>query len=252
MDGQILELRVTNLAVRYDASEEHWALEDVSFVLREGERVALLGANGAGKSTLLLALVGVLETSSGEIALDGRVVRKETLRELRGKVGMVFQNPDDQLFMPTVHEDVAFGPRNYGVSEEQLEKRIEEVLYWLGILHLKNRLTHRLSGGEKRLAALAGILIMEPSILLMDEPFSFLDPQSRQRLKEILALLSQTMLIATHDLEMAKKFCHRAILLRAGRLMADVPIEDVLTDSALLERCGFQFGRKPSPSVKLR
>jgi cobalt/nickel transport system ATP-binding protein len=108
-------------------------------------------------------------------------------------------------------------------------------------------MTHRLSGGEKRLAALAGILVMEPSILLMDEPFSFLDPQSQQRLREILEFLSQAMLIATHDLEMAKKFCHRAILLKAGHLMADGPTEDVLTDSALLECCGFQFGRKPSP-----
>ncbi|MDR1649986.1 MAG: energy-coupling factor ABC transporter ATP-binding protein [Synergistaceae bacterium] len=229
------ELRVTNLTVRYDSSSrpgfetsEHCALKDISFVLREGERVALLGANGAGKSTLLLALVGVLEASSGEIALDGLMVRKETLRELRRRVGMVFQNPDDQLFMPTVYEDVAFGPRNCGMPEDQMEGRADEVLRRLGIFHLKNRMSHRLSGGEKRLAALAGVLVMNPSILLMDEPFSFLDPRSQRRLREILESLPQSMLIATHDLETAKKFCRRAILLKTGYLTADGPIENVL------------------------
>jgi cobalt/nickel transport system ATP-binding protein len=231
---------MTNLTVRYDTSEEHRALDSVSFTLREGERVALLGANGAGKSTLLLALVGVLEVSSGEIALNGLAVKKETLREVRKKVGMVFQNPDDQLFMPTVYEDVAFGPRNCGMSEEQLEESVNEVLRRLGIFHLKNRMTHRLSGGEKRLVALAGILVMEPLILLMDEPFSFLDPQSQRRLREILESLPQAMLIATHDLEMAKKLCQRVVLLKTGHLMADGPIEDILTDSALMECCGLQ------------
>jgi cobalt/nickel transport system ATP-binding protein len=124
------------------------------------------------------------------------------------------------------------------MPEEQLEERVTEVLRRLGISHLEDRMTHRLSGGEKRLAALAGILVMEPSVLLMDEPFSFLDPQSRRRLKAILESLPQTMLIATHDLESAKKFCHRVILLKAGRLLADGPIEDILADSALMERCG--------------
>lgn len=228
---------MTNLTVKYDASEEDYALEDVSFVLQEGERIALLGANGAGKSTLLLTLMGVLEAASGEIFLDNLAVKKETLGELRRKVGMVFQNPDDQLFMPTVYEDVAFGPRNCGVPEEQLEKRTNEVLYWLGISHLRDRMTHRLSGGEKRLAALAGILVMKPSILLMDEPFSFLDPQSQRKLKEILVLLPQAMLIATHDLGLIKQFCHRAILLKEGHLLVDGLIGEVLADSALLERC---------------
>jgi cobalt/nickel transport system ATP-binding protein len=213
-------------------------LEDVSFALGEGERAALLGANGAGKSTLLLALVGVLDAVSGEITLDSSVVKKESLRELRQKVGIVFQNPDDQLFMPTVYDDIAFGPRNCGVPEEQVEERVNEILRQLGISHLKNRMTHRLSGGEKRLAALAGILSMEPSILLMDEPFSFLDPRAQRRLMEILKALPQTMLVATHDLNMAKQLCRRAIVLKEGHLLTDGPIEAVLADAALLERCG--------------
>ena len=242
-----MELRATNLTVRYDLYEEDCALKGVSFVLRKGERTALLGANGAGKSTLLLTLVGVLEAVSGEIVLnelnelggsEGFAMKKETLSELRREIGMVFQNPDDQLFMSTVYEDVAFGPRNCGMPEEQLEERANDVLRRLGIFHLKNRMTHRLSGGEKRLAALAGKFDMNPSILLLDEPFSFLDPQSQRRLREILESLPQTMLIATHDLETAKKFCHRVILLKSGRLLTDGLAGDVLADSALLEYCG--------------
>ncbi|MDR2522545.1 MAG: energy-coupling factor ABC transporter ATP-binding protein [Synergistaceae bacterium] len=223
-----MQLRADNLIVRYDGSEAA-VLSNVSFAVESGEKVALLGDNGAGKSTLLLTLAGVLEPVSGGVILDGLVVKRENLHGMRQKIGMVFQNPDDQLFMSTVHEDVAFGPRSYGSAEEKIEQCMDKVFSRLGILHLKNRMTHRLSGGEKRLAALAGILIMEPSVLLMDEPFSFLDLRSRRRLEEILDTLPQTSLIATHDLEVAERLCTRAIVLKEGRVHADGPIGAIIT-----------------------
>jgi len=154
---------------------------------------------------------------------------------------MVFQNPDDQIFMPTVYEDIAFGPRNYGENEETIDKLIDEILQNLNISHLKNRLTHKLSGGEKRLAALAGILIMNPSVILMDEPSSFLDPKARRRLIEILSDLPQTMIIATHDLDMALDLCGRAVLLKEGCIYADKPVNEVLRDEKTLDECGLEL-----------
>jgi cobalt/nickel transport system ATP-binding protein len=163
---------------------------------------------------------------------------KEHLRELRRRAALVFQNPDDQLFMPTVEEDIAFGPRNYGESEEHIASAAEKVLAELGIGHLRGRLSHRLSGGEKRLAALAGILVMEPSLLLLDEPSSFLDPRSRRRLIDILKSLTHTMLLATHDLDLARALCRRVILLKDGSVFADGPAAEVLDNGTLLEECG--------------
>jgi cobalt/nickel transport system ATP-binding protein len=156
-------------------------------------------------------------------------------------MGMVFQNPDDQLFMPTVYEDAAFGPRNLGWAEAETARKVDGVLDWLGIRHLKDRLSHRLSGGEKRLAALAGVLVMEPGVLLMDEPSSFLDPRARRRLIETLDQLPQAMLIATHDLDMALDLCQRAIILKEGRIFADTAARDALRDAALLAECGLEL-----------
>ncbi|MDR1979791.1 MAG: energy-coupling factor ABC transporter ATP-binding protein [Synergistaceae bacterium] len=240
-------LTVKGLTVKYDASDAVCALESVDFSVESGEKIALIGANGAGKSTLLSAAVGILPPHSGQIVFDGVAVGKETLRDLRLKVGMVFQNPDDQLFMPTVYEDIAFGPRNLGLAEEEIETRMEGILARLGASYLKERMTHKLSGGEKRLAALAGVLIMEPSVLLMDEPSSFLDPRARRRLMEILATLPQAMLIATHDLDLALDLCQRAVLLKEGRIEADAPVEEVLSDASLLERCGLELPLSAKP-----
>ncbi|GHS87849.1 cobalt ABC transporter ATP-binding protein [Synergistales bacterium] len=233
-----MKLEVVNLNVKYDAEDARRALRGVTFSLSDGERVALLGANGAGKSTLLLTLVGVVHPESGEVAIDNAITTKDTLRHLRSKVGMAFQNPDDQLFMPSLYEDVAFGPRNYGVSEPEIADRANAVLTQLGISHLRERMTHRLSGGEKRLAALAGILVMEPSVLLMDEPTSFLDGRSRRRLIEILRGLPQAMLIATHDIALASELCGRTILLQEGQVRADGDTKTILADAALLDECG--------------
>ncbi|GHV40145.1 putative ABC transporter ATP-binding protein [Spirochaetia bacterium] len=231
-------IEVKHLTVKYNVKEAQAALDDISFTVESGERIALIGANGAGKSTLLLALIGILPPSSGDLCVDGIPVKKDTLREIRRRMGLVFQNPDDQLFMPTVEDDIAFGQRNYGLDEETIQKRTAAVLESLDISRLEHRLAHHLSGGEKRLAALAGVLVMEPAILLLDEPGSFLDPRSRRNLISILSGLSQTMMIATHDFDLAQKLCSRVILLAAGRIRADGPTEEVLRDAALLEENG--------------
>jgi cobalt/nickel transport system ATP-binding protein len=231
-------LRAAHLTVKYGAAGNTAALRDVSFEIAAGERVAILGANGAGKTTLLLAAVGVIPFASGELEACGIPVQKATLVEIRQKAGLVFQNPDDQLFMPTVYEDIAFGPRNYGVPEADIKAQTGRVLSKLNIAHLENRLTGTLSGGEKRLAALAGVLVMEPSILLLDEPTSFLDPRARRNLTSILSGLPQTLVIATHDLQLAEDVCTRVIVLKKGAVFADAPAADILHNAALLETAG--------------
>jgi cobalt/nickel transport system ATP-binding protein len=236
---QDLMIRARDLTVRYRA-EEPAALRELGFSLEAGERAALIGANGAGKSPLLLTLMGFLSPETGGVELGGLRVEKKNLEALRRRAGMVFQNPDDQLFMPTVYEDVAFGPRNCP-SGEPLERRVEAVLDRLGIARLRERLCYRLSGGEKRLAALAGVLVMDPEILLLDEPSSFLDPRARRIIIGILDALPQTMLIATHDLDLALDLCRRTILLKEGRVFADGPSEKLLTDPVLLESCGLEL-----------
>jgi cobalt/nickel transport system ATP-binding protein len=240
-------LNVSGLSVLYPGSKEGYVLHDVAFTIGEGEKVALIGANGAGKSTLLLSLPGILEAAEGRIEVDGSVLSKKNLPLVRQKLGLLFQNPDDQLFMPTVYEDVVFGPYNYagksGVSVEKSEReRIDEaarkILEKLEIIHLKDRMSHKLSGGEKRLAALAGILIMEPGLLLMDEPSAFLDPRARRRLIALLKTLPQAYLIATHDLDLALALCPRCLVLSGGHLRADGPSSVIINDKALLDECG--------------
>jgi len=233
-------LEVSNISVKHHGSDTKYALKGVGFSVEDGERVALIGANGAGKSSLLLTLCGVLATETGKVAIDDIILENKTLRDFRQKIGMVFQTPDDQLFMPTVYEDIAFGPRNYGVDEDVIEAKTDSILAQLGISHLKERMSHKLSGGEKRLAALAGVLIMEPSILLMDEPSSFLDPRARRKLIAILKTLPQTMVIATHDLDMALELTNRAIILKEGQIFADAPAKELFFNVPLLEECGLE------------
>lgn len=231
-------VQVKNVSVRYPGADERLILQGLGFSVKPGERLALIGSNGAGKSTLLLTLIGVMRPLTGEILIGGIPAQKERLREMRQKAGMVFQNPDDQLFMPTVEDDIAFGLRNYGFEEPVIEARTDGILARLGIGHLKNRMSHKLSGGEKRLAALAGVLVMEPELLLLDEPSSFLDPRSRRTLIALLDSLPQTMIIATHDLDLALGLCPRAIFLKEGRIFAEGPTQELLTNQALQERCG--------------
>jgi cobalt/nickel transport system ATP-binding protein len=210
-------LEVSGLTVRYGDSPP--ALSDISFSVRAGEKIALGGNNGSGKSTLLLALVGMLRPEKGKIVFNGKEADGNNADALRKHIGLVMQNPDDQLFMPAVYDDIAFGPRNSGKPEDEIHRILHGVMEKLGISGLEKRLSGRLSGGEKRLVALAGVLAMAPDILLLDEPATFLDPPSRSRLVAILAELPQAMIIATHDRELAETLCRRELRLDRGRLV---------------------------------
>jgi len=209
-------------------------LNGVSFRITHGESVALVGENGAGKSTLLLHMNGYLSATQGGMRIGDFLVSPASLNTVRRSVGMVFQNSDDQLFMPTVFEDVAFGPMNLGLEKEELERKVMEALDTVGAAHLKNRPPYRLSQGEKRSVAIATVLAMSPDILVMDEPTSSLDPTSRVRLIELLKTFSHTKIIATHDLDMAMDLCERTIVLHQGRITADGPTMQLFQDEALL------------------
>ena len=216
------------------------ALDGVSFEVGHGEAIAVVGANGAGKSTLLMHLNGLLSPGEGEVRIGGTPVTKSTLAEIRRTVGMVFQDPDDQLFMPSVFEDVAFGPMNLGLPPDDVAVRVDEALRRVGAAHLKERPPYRLSGGEKRAVAIATVLAMEPSMLVMDEPSSGLDPRARRRLIELLASFEHTRIVATHDLDLAATLCERTIVMSAGRVTADGPTREVFSDDELLEASGLE------------
>jgi cobalt/nickel transport system ATP-binding protein len=215
-------------------------LDGVSFRITHGESVAVVGANGAGKSTLLMHLNGVLMPARGTVRIGDVPVMRNTLQDIRKTVGMVFQDPDDQLFMPTVHEDVAFGPVNLGLPAEDVEARVRDALTQVGHLDLADRPPYRLSGGEKRAVAIATVLAMYPSILVMDEPSSSLDPRARRRVIELLRSFSHTKIIATHDLDLALDVCERTIVLSAGAVIADGRTVDIFRDDALLQRSGLE------------
>ena len=209
-------------------------VENLSFTIQKGETVGLIGANGAGKSTIMKLMLGLL-SGSGEIKVDGLPVCRDNLAEIRKKIGFVLQDSDNQMFMPTVYEDMIFGPRNYGLSKEETEKRVDTVLTQLGLQDLKYRHNHKISGGEKRMAAIATILAMEPEMILMDEPSTALDPVNRRTVINTINRLPQTKLIASHDLDMILDTCQRVILLSHGTIVADGDAETILRDKALLE-----------------
>ena len=209
-------------------------VENLSFTIQKGETVGLIGANGAGKSTIMKLMLGLL-SGSGEIQVDGLPVCRDNLAEIRKKIGFVLQDSDNQMFMPTVYEDMIFGTRNYGLSKEETEKRVDTVLTQLGLQDLKHRHNHKISGGEKRMAAIATILAMEPEMILMDEPSTALDPVNRRTVINTINRLPQTKLIASHDLDMLLDTCQRVILLSHGAIVADGDAETILRDKALLE-----------------
>jgi cobalt transport protein ATP-binding subunit len=217
------------------------ALRDVSLNVRHGERVALVGPNGSGKSTLLRQLNGLLTPTSGRVTVMGVRVARENLTPVRRRVGYVFQDPDDQLFCPTVLEDVAFGPLHLGLPTREVLQCVRQALALVGLSGYEARVPQRLSAGEKALVALATVLSYSADVLVLDEPSAALDPRNRRRLLGVLDGLERTQLIATHDLDFAWEHCRRAVLLADGRVAADGPAGEILTDRALLERHGLEL-----------
>jgi len=211
------------------------ALRGLSFLVTHGESVAIVGANGAGKSTLLLHLNGYLTPKEGSVRIGDFPLTRENIKDVRKTVGMVFQDPDDQLFMPTVYDDVAFGPLNLGLPEEEVKGHVTDALSRVGALELSNRPPYRLSGGEKRAVSIATVLAMNPAILVMDEPTSNLDPGARRRLIELLKTFDHTKIIATHDLDMALELCPRTIVLSEGKMVADGTTQDMFGNQELLK-----------------
>lgn len=225
----------------YSYPDGHKAVNGMSFTIHHGESVGIIGMNGAGKSTILMLLMGIIFPDSGEVLVGDIHLTKKTMAAIRQRLGMVFQNPDDQLFMPTVFDDAAFGPRNYKLDEKEVENRVNNALALVGISDLKDRVPYKLSGGEKRAAAIASVLSMQPDVLIMDEPTSALDPKARRRVMELLKSFEHTKIITSHDLDMVYDLCSRVIVIKDGRVAADGPANEILTDRGLLDNCGLEL-----------
>lgn len=231
-------LDIEHLSFSYPDGQQ--ALRDVSMRLHCGEKAALVGPNGAGKSTLMLHLNGIL-TGEGKIQVAGLPVTRKNLPAIRAKTGLVFQNPDDQLFSPTVYEDVAFGPLHMGLPEPEIHRRVAEALEQVGMSAYAQRLSHHLSEGEKKRIAIGTVLSMSPEILALDEPSAGLDPRARRGLINLLRRLSLTMLVSTHDLRMVREIFPRTIIMDEGQIVADGNTEAILGDGALLEKHGLEM-----------
>jgi cobalt/nickel transport system ATP-binding protein len=245
-------LEVRDLLFAYPDGTQ--ALFGVNLSIAKGERVALLGPNGAGKTTLVLHLNGIHATQSGSVAVGGLPVEKAHLHEIRRRVGIVFQDPDDQLFMPTVREDVAFGPANLGIRGDELDERVKTALASVGMDGFEDRAPHHLSFGQRRRVAVATVLAMEPEILVLDEPSSNLDPAGRRELAEILLGLDITMLMVTHDLPYALELCPRAVVIDGGLIVSDGSTVDILCDEELMRRHRLElpFGFFPADAIRTR
>lgn len=234
-------IQVANLCYRYHDGTD--ALRGVSFRVAPGECVGLLGPNGSGKSTLLLHLNGILPEKlgpDGAVQILGQPVTPDTIETIRRQVGLVFQDPDDQLFCPTVEEDVTFGPQQLGLTDAEVRARVKSALAQVGLADFGHRATHHLSHGEKRRACLAGVLACEPAVLVLDEPTSDLDPRGRREFKALLRRVAATKLIATHDLELVVELCSRAIVLDRGTVVADGPVVELLNDEELMLAHGLE------------
>jgi cobalt/nickel transport system ATP-binding protein len=230
-------IEIRNLSFAYPSGRQ--ALRRIELTVGRGEKVALVGPNGAGKSTLLLHLNGLLQ-GDGVVRVMGREAKDPHLSWIRAQVGMVFQNPDDQLFSPTVFDDVAFGPLYAGLPDDQIRRRVDWALAQVGLGDYPDRVSHHLSLGEKKRVAIATVLSMQPHILALDEPTAGLDPRTRRRLIALLHQLPQTMLVATHDMNLVAEICRRAVILDGGEVIADGPMQELLVDEKLLEAHGLE------------
>jgi cobalt/nickel transport system ATP-binding protein len=231
-------VEVSNLSFAYP--DGHTALRDVTLSIAPGEKVALLGPNGAGKSTLILHLNGILKIQSGAVCVAGLDVNQKNLGRVRAAVGLVFQNPDDQLFSPTVFDDVAFGPIYQGLKEADVRARVDEALAAVRMEGYRQRVSHHLSTGEKKRIAIATVLSMRPEILVLDEPTAGLDPRARRGLINLIRELPQTMLVATHDIRMVVELFDRSVIMDGGEVVADGPSSAILADEALLNAHGLE------------
>lgn len=232
-------ISVSDLSFGYDSKRK--VLENINFQLKKGEPVGLVGANGVGKSTLLRILVGLNTGFQGDVMVNNIPLEKKNLKTIRKNVGYVFQDADSQLFMSTVFDDVAFAPRNYGMSEAEVNEKTMEALKVVHIEQLKDKQIYKLSGGEKKLASIATILSTEPDVILMDEPSVALDPKNRRNLINILNRLNQAKIIASHDLNMIMDTCERTILLSDGKIIKDGNTKEILLDKELMEESGLEL-----------
>ena len=235
--GEIL--RIENLSFTYE--DNNHVLDDINLVAHDGKSIGIIGANGIGKSTLMKLLVGLLLDYQGTIEVAGHPVNKKNLNHVREHIGYVFQDSDSQLFLSTIEDDVAFGPRNYGLSEEEVKEKVDAALAKVHISDLKNKHIYKLSGGEKKLAAIATILAMEPDIIIMDEPSIALDPRNRKNLISILNDIHSLKLITSHDLDFIMDTCERTVLLDDGRIIANGKTSEILSNKALLEDHGLEL-----------
>ena len=240
-------ISVSELSYRYPDGTA--ALTDIDLHIHAGERVALLGPNGAGKTTLVLHLNGIYMAQRGSVTVSGTTITKESVMEARRRVGIVFQDPDDQLFMPTIGDDVAFGPQNLGIAGDELAARVTEALEAVDIVDLAERSPSHVSFGQKRRAAIAGVLAMQPHIIVLDEPTANLDPAARRELTDVLDSLDVTQLIVTHDMLYALELCPRTVIIDDGLIVADGPTREILADADLLaaHRLALPFGVSLEP-----